>query len=251
MEELLKVLYRHSLELDVDHVDRRALCGLSLGYLSVYRLGLLFPWTVEGLTDLVPVHGRVKRIAWRLEPLSRDEDIPVPERVDYAAGLLGSYVMGTDTELVARGLETAWELLHERGGERLSLPCRTSGMCRLLCQCHYFTGDGECLGLAGGLATEAMGRSGALAGEDLLEWRDALRLYADVSDGGGEAMLERERLDGELRRLGLRARRAEDALLEAMRRGEGVDDVVAFSRTFAFVAGRVLDDCVEAEGKKI
>lgn len=251
MEELLKVLYWHSLELDVDHVDRRALCGLSSGYLSVYRLGLLFPWTVEGLTDLVPVHGRVKRIAWRLEPLSRDEDIPVPERVDYAAGLLGSYVMGTDTELVARGLETAWELLHERGGERLSLPCRTSGMCRLLCQCHYFTGDGECLELAGGLATEAMGRSGTLAGEELLEWRDALRLYADVSDGDGEATLERERLDGELRRLGLRARRAEDALLEAMRRGEGVDDVVAFSRAFAFVAGWVLDDCVEAEGKKI
>ena len=186
MEELLKELYRHSLELDVNHVDWRALCGLSSGYLSVYRLGLLFPWTVEGLTDLVPVHGRVKRIAWRLELLSRDEDIPVPERVDYVAGLLGSYVMGTDTELVARGLETAWELLHERGGERLSLPCRTSGMCRLLCQCHYFTGDGECLELAGGLATEAMGRSGTLAGEELLEWRDALRLYVDVSDGGGD-----------------------------------------------------------------
>ena len=44
----------------------------------------------------------------------------------------------------------------------------------------------------------------------------------------------------------------EDGLLEGMRRGEGVaDDAVSFSRVFAVVAGRVLADCVEAEGRKI
>ena len=65
--------------------------------------------------------------------------------------------------------------------------------------------------------------------------------------GGG-----RERLDGELCRLGARARRVEDGLLEGMRRGEGgADDAVSFSRVFSVVAGRVLADCVEAEGKKI
>ena len=253
MDELLKILYGHSMELDADRVDRHALCGLSAGYLSMYRLGLLFPWTLEGVTDLVPVHGRVKRIAWRLEPLSRDADIPVSERVDYVAGLLGSYVMGTDTELVARGLETAWKLLHGHGGERLSLPCRTAGMCRLLSQCHYFTGDRECLKLAGGLVTEALGRSNALTGEKLLAWREALRLYADVSDGSGDGGtgMEAERLEEELRRLESRARRVEDEMLEAMRRGEGADDVVAFSQAFALVTRRMLDDCIETEGKKI
>ena len=36
-----------------------------------------------------------------------------------------------------------------------------------------------------------------------------------------------------------------------MKRGKGADDVVAFSRVFSVVARRVLDDSVEAEGKKI
>ena len=250
MKELLRILYSHSLKLNVDYVDRRALSGLSAGYLSMYRLGLLFPWTLERLTDLVPVHGRVKRIAWRLESLSREADIQVSERVDYVAGLLGSYVMGTDTELVTRGLETAWELLHERRGDRLSLPCRTAGMCRLLCHCHYFTGDRECLELTGNLVTEVLGRNNVLNGEELLEWREALRLYIDVLDGnGGE--IEVERLEGELRRVRLRARRVEDGVLEEMKRGEGADNAVAFSRVFAIVAGRMLDDTIEAEGKKI
>ena len=251
MEELLRELCRHSMEVDVDRVDRRALCGLSSGYLSLYRLGLLFPWKLAGVTDLVPVHGRVKRVGWRLEPLTRDADIPMAERVDYVAGLLGSFVLGTDSELVCRGLETAWELLHGRGGEGLSLPCRTAGMCRLLSHSYYFTGDGACLELAESLATEAMGRSRKLEGEELLDWWEALRLYADVSDGSEGAALERERLEGELQRLGLRARRVEDALLEAMKKGDGADDVVAFSRMFALVARRVLDDCVETDGKKI
>lgn len=249
MEELLRVLYFRSLELNVDHVERGALHGLSLGYHSTYRLGLLYPWMLKDVTDLVPVHGRIKAIGWRLEMLSRDADIPVSERVEHAADLLGSYVMGTDSELVSRGLEIAWELLHAGGRDgRLSLPCRTSGMCRLLSQCHYFTGDKECLDLARGLVIEALGRSGAWDGVDLLEWRESLRLFADVSDG---TALERERLEEESRRLSVRVRRVEDGLVDAVRRCGDTDDAVAFSRVFAVVAGRVLADCVETEGKKI
>ena len=251
MEELLKALWLRSLELNVDHVERGALRGLSSGYLSMYRLGLLFPWTLDGVTDLVPVHGRIKAIGWRLEMLSRDADVPVSERVEHAADLLGSYVMGTDSELVARGLEVAWELLHGRGEERMTLPCRTSGMCRLLSHCHYFTGDGACLELAGGLVMEVVGRSGSLDGWELLEWKEALRLYSDVSDGERGPKVERERLEEELRRLAVRAKRVEDGLVDSMKRGKGADDAVAFSRVFSAVARRVLDDSVEAEGKKI
>ena len=170
--------------------------------------------------------------------------------MDYAADLLGCYVMGEDSELVVRGLEVAWELLHGRGEERMALPCRTAGMCRLLCECHYFTEDEGCLALARGLVTEALGRQRILTGEELLEWVNVLRLYADVSDGAA-GMVERERLEEELRRLGARARRVEDEMLEAMRKGEGTDDVIAFARLFAIVAGRLLVDCIEGEGKKI
>ena len=252
MEELLKALWLRSLELNVDHVERGALCGLSSGYLSMYRLGLLFPWTLDGVTDLVPVHGRIKAIGWRLEMLSRDADIPVSERVEHAADLLGSYVMGTDSELVSRGLEIAWELLHAGGRDgRLSLPCRTSGMCRLLSQCHYFTGDKECLDLARGLVVEALGRSGAWDGTELLAWREALRLYDSVAGDVALSSVEGERLGEELRRLSAKARRVEDGLVDAVRRCGDTDDAVAFSRVFAVVAGRVLEDRVEAEGKKI
>ena len=251
MEELLKALWLRSLELNVDHVERGALRGLSSGYLSMYRLGLLFPWTLDGVTDLVPVHGRIKAIGWRLEMLSRDADVPVSERVEHAADLLGSYVMGTDSELVARGLEVAWELLHGRGEERMTLPCRTSGVCRLLCHCHYFTGDEECLRLAGGLVVEALGRSGAWDGTELLAWREALRLYDSVAGDVALSSVEGERLGEELRRLSAKARRVENGLVDAVRRGKGADDVVAFSRVFAVVAGRVLEDRVEAEGRRI
>ena len=160
----------------------------------------------------------------------------------------------TDGEFVTRGLRTAWELLYGRG-ERMRLPGRTAGVCRLLCQCAYFTGDADCLGLAKGLVTEALGRSGALEGEKLLEWLDALRLYADVADGSvageAETALERERLEEELRRLGARARRTEDTLLDAAVRDGGTADDVSLCREFAIVAGRMLEACLAAEGKKI
>ena len=98
---------------------------------------------------------------------------------------------------------------------------------------------------------EAVGRSGSLDGWELLEWREALRLYADVSDGERGPKVERERLEEELRRLAVRARRVEDGLVDSMKRGKGADDAVVFSRVFSAVARRVLDDCVAAEGKKI
>lgn len=251
MEELLKLLYHHSMDLDVDHVEPCALRGLRSGYLSMYRLGLLYPWTLAGLTDLVPVHGRIKAIGWRLEFLSRDADIPMSERVDYVADLLGSYVMGIDSEFVSKGLEIAWKLLHVRGEERMPLPCRTAGICNLLCQCHYFTGDEACLASARGLVMEAIGRSGSWRGGELLEWRDALQLYANVSDTAGETTVERERLEDELRRLEVRAERVENGVLDMMRQGGGMDDVVALARIFAIVARRLLETYTVVEGKRI
>ena len=202
------------------------------------------------------LHGRARAVAWRQDLLACDAELPLSERAAHAAGLLGCYVVQTDGEFVTRGLRTAWELLHG-GGERMRLPGRTAGVCRLLCQCAYFTGDGECLELAKRLVTEALGRSGLLEGEELLEWLDALRLYADVSDGGmaengnGEAALERERLEEELRRLGARARRVEDALLEEAGRDGGQTDDVSLCRAFAIVASRLLEVSLAVEGKKI
>ena len=85
MEELLKALYDRSLALDVNHVEAEALHGLQSAYLSMYALGLLYPWVLDGVTDLVPVHGRARGIGWRLEVLARDGNLPLTERLDYAA----------------------------------------------------------------------------------------------------------------------------------------------------------------------
>ena len=251
MEELLKALYDRSLALDVNHVEAEALHGLQSGYRSLYTLGLLYPWKLAGVAETVPLHGRMRAIGWRLEVLARDGNLPLAERLGYAADLLGSYVMGVDTEFVERGLEIAWKLLYSRERGRLVLPCRTSGVCRLLCHCHYFTGDEECLRLAGGLVVEALGRSGTWDGTELLAWREALRLYDSVTGDVALPGVEGERLGEELRRLSAKARRVENGLVDAVRRGKGADDVVAFSRVFAVVAGRVLEDSVEVEGGRI
>ena len=251
MEELLKALYDRSLALDVNHVEAEALHGLQSGYRSLYTLGVLYPWKLAGVAETVPLHGRMRAIGWRLEVLARDGNLTLAERLGYAADLLGSYVMGVDTEFVERGLEIAWELLYSRERGRLVLPCRTSGVCRLLCHCHYFTGDEECLRLAGGLVVEALGGCGIWDEEELLDWLEALRLYDSVAGDTELPEDDRERLEEELRRLDARVCRVEDGMMEAMRRGVGADDVVAASRVLAIVAGRVLEDSVEAEGKRI
>lgn len=251
MEELLKALYDRSLALDVNHVEAEALHGLQSGYRSLYTLGVLYPWKLAGVAETVPLHGRMRAIGWRLEVLARDGNLTLAERLGYAADLLGSYVMGVDTEFVERGLEIAWELLYSRERGRLVLPCRTSGVCRLLCHCHYFTGDEECLRLAGGLVVEALGGCGIWDEEELLDWLEALRLYDSVAGDTELPEDDRERLEEELRRLDARVCRVEDGMMEAMRRGVGADDVVAASRVLAIVAGRVLEDSVEAEGRKI
>ena len=251
MEELLKALYDRSLALDVNHVEAEALHGLQSGYRSLYTLGLLYPWKLAGVAETVPLHGRMRAIGWRLEVLARDGNLPLAERLGYVADLLGSYVMGVDTEFVERGLEIAWELLYSRERGRLALPCRTAGACRVLSHCHYFTGDEVCLELAGGLVVEALGGCGIWDEEELLDWLEALRLYDSVAGDTELTEDDRERLEEELRRLDARVCRVEDGMMEAMRRGVGADDVVAASRVLAIVAGRVLEDSVEAEGKRI
>lgn len=251
MEELLKALYDRSLALDVNHVEAEALHGLQSGYRSLYTLGLLYPWKLAGVAETVPLHGRMRAIGWRLEVLARDGNLPLAERLGHTADLLGSYVMGVDAEFVERGLEIAWESLYSRERGRLTLPCRTAGACRVLCHCFYFTGDEACLELAGGLVVEALGRGGTLGRQELLDWLEALRLYDSVAGDTELSKEDRERLVEELRRLEASGRRVEDGMVEAMRRGVGADDVVAASRVFAIVARRVLEDSVEAEGKRI
>ena len=88
-------------------------------------------------------------------------------------------------------------------------------------------------------------------GEELLDWLEALRLYGSVAGDTELSKEERERLVEELRRLEASGRRVEDDMVETMRRGVGADDVVSASRVFAIVARRVLEDSVEAEGKRI
>ncbi len=54
-------------------------------------------------------------------------------------------------------MDAAYDILTPWGSQKLVLPCRTANICRLLCNCYYFTGDAECGELAGKLVTEALG----------------------------------------------------------------------------------------------
>ena len=103
MEELLTTLWGRCRALDVSRMDRGALGGLQAGCLRLYRLGLLFPWTLPADTDLVALHGRARAVAWRQDLLSCDAELPLAERAAHTAGLLGCYVVQTDGEFVTRG----------------------------------------------------------------------------------------------------------------------------------------------------
>ena len=92
MEEELSAYWSLCRGLDVSRMERGALGWLQTGCLRLYRLGLLYPWTLPEGTDLVSLHGRARAVAWRQDLLSCDLDLPLAERAGHAAGLLGCYV---------------------------------------------------------------------------------------------------------------------------------------------------------------
>ena len=123
--------------------------------------------------------------------------------------------------LSEKGVDAAYDILTPWGSQKLVLPCRTSNICRLLCNCYYFTGDAECGELAGKLVTEALGYMRGNHRDDFLGWWDAICLYDNVVGLMELPIEEQERLKEERVRLAVRVRQVEDDMIEQfVRMGE-------------------------------
>ena len=131
------------------------------------------------------------------------------------------YQLYSDLDFLEKGVDAAYDILTPWGSQKLVLPCRTSNICRLLCNCYYFTGDAECGELAGKLVTEALGYTRGNHRGDLLGWWDAICLYDNVVGLMELPVEEQERLKEERVRLAVRVRQVEDDMIEQfVRMGE-------------------------------
>lgn len=241
-------LYERLKSVDIHSCSPVTLSGLLHGYLTVYSMVRVYPWLEEDFGAAGEIHERAKGIA-RLYP-SRliDEDEPVDARAGYAADLMDVYQVYSDLGYLKTGLDAAYRLLAARGNGKMSLPCRTPNVCRMLCDCYYFAGDGECGKLAGQLVTEVLGYTRGRVQVDLLSWWEAICLYDD-SVGQLELPLEeRERLSEERSRLSGRVRQIEETLIDQL--GMEVDTSLATGQVFYILARREFAVCNTEYGKK-
>lgn len=249
--DLLQELYRHARELDVNRCDAMSLSGWLHGYLSLYTAVRVYPWLEKDLDGVTALHERVRAIGRRLQRLAGEEDLPAATRARHVADLLDAYQLYIEVGFVDTGLEMAHQLLTAPGSDRLVLPCRTPDVCRLLCQCHYFTGDDAFIAPARGLVTEALGASYRWQGEELLEWWKAFQLYDSVMGFQTVEPGDRERFEGELQRLAVNVDCVEREMVERFTPGVPGNGMAAEARVFEILAGQLLRNCNEEEGKRI
>lgn len=177
--EMLTTLYAAAREVDPWACPADVARGMLGGFLAVYdavrvdpRLERVFgtPGKVQEL-----VHGWTGRLR---EEVAR-EGLGAEKRVEYAAEMLGAYRLLGGRRLVERGLEVAWEATG--GNAEGRLPCRGAGMCRLLQECFFFTGERGYGRRAGELLMEGTGSTTSMTGEELLAWWDAVEAQEGIA----------------------------------------------------------------------
>ncbi len=246
--EMEKGLF-HELYKQLDSLDFRLyppalLSGLLHGYLTVYSMVRVYPWLENDFGSPGAIHERAKSIV-HLYPGQLNGDVPVDTRAGYAADKMDVYQLYSDLNYLKNGLDAAYRILSARGNGKISLPCRTPNICRILCNCYYFAGDEACGELAGRLVTEALGYIRGGARGVLLSWWDAICLYDDVV---GAMMLPKEdyeRLEEERARLWVSVEREEDKRIECFRQAGQEADFGLVSEVFYILAKREF-----AEGNK-
>ena len=162
-------------------------------------------------------------------------------RAGYAADKMDVYQLYSDLNYLKNGLDAAYRILSARGDGKLSLPCRTPNICRILCDCYYFAGDEACGELAGRLVTEALGYIRGGDRDVLLSWWDAICLYGDAV---GAMMLPKEdykRLEEERARLRVSVVREENEKIERLRQMGQDADFSLVAEVFYILAKRVFD----------
>ena len=208
----------HELYKQLDSLDFRLyppalLSGLLHGYLTVYSMVRVYPWLENDFGSPGAIHERAKSIV-HLYPGQLNGDVPVDTRAGYAADKMDVYQLYSDLNYLKNGLDAAYRILSARGNGKISLPCRTPNICRILCNCYYFAGDEACGELAGRLVTEALGYIRGGARGVLLSWWDAICLYDDAVGAMMLPLEEHARLGEERARLVITVRQEEEEIVK-------------------------------------
>jgi len=207
----------------------------------------VYPWLEDDYGSLWDIHDRIREIARVIQELLKDKDLPVDTRAGYVVDLMDAYLLYSDMKFVDVALDAAYEILIPKGSDKIVLPCRTPNICRLLCNCYYFTGEDECIVLAKNLVTEALGVSRKFNCEELRDWWRAICFYEDVVGTMELSLEEQISLEEERVRLTTCVKQQKDEIIE---RFHHVDEVIRFDvEVFNILAKRAFVECNAAYRK--
>lgn len=139
-KNLFREVYKQVCGLALKDCPPSSLSGLLHGYLSVYSMVRVYPWLEDEYGSLWDIHDRIREIARVIQELLKDKDMPVDSRAGYVVDLMDAYLLYSDMKFVDVALDAAYEIFIPKGSNKIVLPCRTPNICRLLCNCYYFTG---------------------------------------------------------------------------------------------------------------
>lgn len=237
-KDLFLGLYKQVGGLEVNDCPPQALSRLLHGYLSVYSMVRVYPWLEDDLGTVWDIHDRIREIARVLQQLVTDKDIPVDTRAGYVVDLMDAYQLYSDMTFLDTALDVAYEILVPQGEDRMVLPCRTANVCRLLCNCYYFTREEECGLLARGLVTEALGLSRKFDCDELVAWWYAFRVYDCVVEEMEMSKGESEYFLKEFTRLEVNVEQIEDEMIESFQQMNGKGLISLFVDVFDVLATR-------------
>lgn len=243
--KLFQELYQQANELVLKDCPSASLSGLLHGYLSVYSMVQVYPWLEDEFGSPWEIHERVRRITQKIGELLKGNDIPVDVRVGYIVDMMDAYLLYSDLNTLNVALDYAYEILLPAGSNKIVLPCRTPNVCRLLCNCFYFTGEEECGMLAKSLMTEALGLSRKMSWDELLAWWEAIRVYESIIGEMDLSTDEQIRLAGERARWRGSVEQAEDEKIECFLHKGNRDNACALVGIFDILAKREFDVCNE------
>jgi len=244
-KNLFREVYKQVCGLALKDCPPSSLSGLLHGYLSVYSIVRVYPWLEDEYGSLWDIHDRIREIARVIQELLKDKDIPVDTRAGYVVDLMDAYLLYSDIKFLDTALDAAYEILIPKGSDKIVLPCRTPNICRLLCNCYYFTGEDECGLLAQTLVTEALGLSRKFSCEELYDWWGGICFYEDVVELSKE---EQIRLEEEQVRLITCVNQREDEMIERFIEATG-EDFEALANVFKVLAKRNFYEYNELNGK--
>lgn len=246
-KNLFREEYKQVCGLALKDCPPSSLSGLLHGYLSVYSMVRVYPWLEDDYGSLWDIHDRIREIARVIQELLKDKDLPVDTRAGYVVDLMDAYLLYSDMKFVDVALDAAYEILIPKGSDKIVLPCRTPNICRLLCNCYYFTGEDECIVLAKNLVTEALGVSRKFNCEELRDWWRAICFYEDVVGTMELSLEEQISLEEERVRLTTCVKQQKDEIIE---RFHHVDEDIRFDvEVFNILAKRAFVECNAAYRK--